>query len=158
MTDSYIVPIKSNINPTSPAKPLLQDIFIENKLHLVSLAQNIKPDNYSFFCWLLASEAPRERARRVQLNQGGKYRWEWPFATGFIYCCKKFLGLSTFDRNFIIAARQEDIYWRGDNREAFEILYHETMAMQEMSSSEKSNYRSNSKQKAADFVKSSCGT
>jgi len=67
--------------------------------------------------WMNIVEPPKGDERPYRISAG---RWICPYHNRVRYLLRKFLHLSEPDRRLILAAREENIFWRGEDRAFFE--------------------------------------
>lgn len=60
------------------------------------------------------------------------YGFKWPYAETTTRFLKKFLHLPKPHQNTILAAREDKIFWRGDDIDFFMMVIDKTMIMREM--------------------------
>ena len=84
--------------------------------------------------WMTMQEKPGsfDSPRRVPLMGGDGYRWECPYHRRLEYTLRKFMDMPPKDRRVIVAAREDGVYWRGDDMRFFVSLIGETTRMREM--------------------------
>lgn len=75
-----------------------------------------------------ASEAPQ----KLSNEKTGRVFFRWPYAERAVYCLLKYLALPAEFQKIIIAAREDGIYWRGDDFEFFRKVIDETITMRDM--------------------------
>ena len=99
---------------------------------------NVKdPDKHvEWFIDLLEPERKEEHPKQVQVVGNGRedngYRWVWPYALRVKGCLLKYLTLSNDDKKIVMAARADNIFWRGDDIKLFMDVVEETMIMREI--------------------------
>lgn len=99
-----------NINKSN-SYPTLNDF----KLVLEKLLENSKADfTADWFLKLIQPPQPEEAPSTVKDN-----RWIWPYETRVIVLFKTYMNCDEEFKRFIIAAREDNIYWRGDEPEFF---------------------------------------
>ena len=79
-------------------------------------------------------ESPRKMFSK---SDNGRWVWIWPFADRIKYNLNKFLGLDQDFQKLICSAREDKIYWNGDERDFFMKIISETFAMREIRSEER---------------------
>lgn len=102
--------------------------------------------------WMGIIEQPREheRPREVALPGGQGMRWVCPYTDRAVYTLRRFMALEDPDQKYIIGARGDDIYWRGDDMKFFRGLYEETMNMRDIG---REKYIAKAKNVARRFVR-----
>lgn len=78
--------------------------------------------------WLSVLEPHRKRDAPERTAKG----WRWPYADRVEYCLQRYLRLSFEDQKTVIAAREDKIFWRGDDIQLFATIIHETLRMREV--------------------------
>lgn len=107
--------------------PTLNDF----KIQLEKLLENSKADfTVDFFLKLIQPPQPEEAPKVV--NSKGTDRWIWPYETRVIVLFKTYMSCDTEFQKFIIAAREDDIYWRGDDPDFFYLVVKEHERMKVM--------------------------
>jgi hypothetical protein len=66
---------------------------------------------------------------------------EWPYANRLIYLARKFIKLSDHDRDFIQMARNQKVFWRGDDIKHFDLIVEETLDFRSLKPDEKERYK-----------------
>lgn len=125
--------------------------FLNNSGHkrpAILPSRNIDAANW----WMGIIEQPREqeRPREVALAGGHGTRWICPYTERAVYTLSKFMSLDDPDQKYIIGARGDNIYWRGDDMEFFRGLYEETMNMRDIG---REKYIARAKNVARKFIK-----
>ena len=84
--------------------------------------------------WMTMQEKPGsfDSPHRVPLMGGDGYRWECPYHRRLEYTLRKFMDMKPDERRMIVAAREDRVYWRGDDMYFFMIAIKETMRTREM--------------------------
>lgn len=77
----------------------------------------------------------------------------WSYGDRIIYCAKKYQLLSKRERDYIIKCRKKDIYWRGDDIEAFMVIVKETLKFRLLTPIEKAKYKKSAKQRLLSIKK-----
>lgn len=58
--------------------------------------------------------------------------WFWPYMDRCIVHARIFLSMPEAEQNYVLAAREDGVPWRGDDMEIFRLVYDETMRMRKM--------------------------
>lgn len=66
---------------------------------------------------------------------------EWPYANRLIYLARVFIHLKDDERNFIIKARNQNVFWRGDDIKIFDLIVEETLDFRSLTDKEKESYK-----------------
>lgn len=66
----------------------------------------------------LVEKPDRSEAPKVVQHKKGS-RWEWPYEDRVLYLFHKFINLDEDYKNYIIAAAEDGVHWRGDEKESF---------------------------------------
>ena len=104
----------------------------EFKLVLEKLLQNSKADfTADWFLKLIQPPQPEEAPKVV--NSRGTDRWIWPYESRVLFLFRKYITCDENFKQFIIAAREDNIYWRGDEPEFFYLVVKEHERMKVMS-------------------------
>lgn len=84
--------------------------------------------------WMTMQEAPGpfDNPHRVPLMGGDGYRWECPYHRRLEYTLRKFMDMKPDERRMIVAAREDRVYWRGDDIWFFMHVIGETTRMRGM--------------------------
>jgi hypothetical protein len=88
-------------------------------------------DPYAAIDWfikMMPGQKPYEAVRQTSTVKGTKF-WIWPYADRMKYLARKFFDADTDLQNFVIAARQDRIEWRGDDMKTFLMIIEETEEM-----------------------------
>lgn len=89
--------------------------------------------------WWIRMQEPgknNERPRQMQKKSGHGNYWITPYTDRLIHTLGKYIHLPNQDSEFIQAARQEGIFWRGDNMPFFKHASEETKKQREMGAEE----------------------
>ncbi len=99
--------------------------------------------------WFLSLvEQPRpEEAPKVVMRKDSS-RWEWPYEDRIFYLFRKYLKCDEKFKRYIIAAREDNIFWRGDSPKFFYIFVLEVERMRKIGVEE---YRQESLTKLKDL-------
>lgn len=99
--------------------------------------------------WLKITEPLRQNeAPRTLYTKTGKV-WIWPYADFRKALLIKFIALDKVFQNQIIAASEDEIYWRGEDQKGFNKLIDETLNMRE----DRESYIKGLKNKLKEFFK-----
>lgn len=84
--------------------------------------------------WIDQQELPKpeDRPRQVSVVGDEGVRWICPYHQRLCYTLAKFLTIPTADQRIILAAREENIFWRGDEMYFFMMVIDETQKMRKM--------------------------
>lgn len=82
-----------------------------------------------------------DREYRSEEKRMGKSMVIWPYADRIIYLARKFASLSDEEREFVVTARKEKIFWRGDTLSFFNTVITETCMFRDLEPAERSNYK-----------------
>ena len=83
-----------------------------------------------WFLWLIADQRPGEQQRQ-HMNRDGKYYWRWPYADRARGMLHTFLRGDADLQRLVIAAREDEIFWRGEDYRTLLSIINETEAMRE---------------------------
>lgn len=108
---------------------------------LVSIVANGEPapeepeNAVNWFMWLFENpdgvwEKPSEYQLRGKDSEGAM-GWHDPYITRMKFMIPRFRAADTDLRNYVIAAREDDMYWRGESFEQFKTVLGEYVAMRE---------------------------
>lgn len=101
----------------------------KNKLERLMLRENVDI-TLAWFMGLIEPHQPEEAPRVITV--GGERVWSWPYEVRVISLLKKYLKADHSFQETITAARADNIYWRGDDREQFNMIINETERMRSM--------------------------
>ena len=94
--------------------------------------------------WFIKLAAPAKRSekpRKVPLSGvTNGVRWEYPYHTRLMMVCDRYFAATEDHRNFIQAAREDGVFWYGEDLPHFSKVYEETMKYNEMKEDEKKAY------------------
>jgi len=108
------------------------DSLVHEILNILRVANISDPESkVRKFIDLLEPEKRNESAREVQVVGGGT-RWVWPYEVRVKQCLLKYLQLDDDDKRVIQRARNDGIFWRGDDMAFFNDVIIETMRMREI--------------------------
>lgn len=84
--------------------------------------------------WQDMQEKPTalDKPHKVSVPGKDEYRWESPYIRRLSQTLTKFLSLNENDQRLIIAAKEEGVYWRGDEINFFMKVVSETQRMRKM--------------------------
>lgn len=68
-------------------------------------------------------------------------RVSWPYADRLIYLINKFKKEPERNQNYILKAREINIFWRGDDIDMFRRIVRETLKFRKLDASEKEEYK-----------------
>ena len=112
-------------------KPLQYPTLNEFKVKFESVLKNGKA-NFSADWFLKLIQPPQpEEAPRIKNYKGDEW-WDWPYEARAIFLFRKYMTCDEEFQKFIIAAREDNIYWRGDEPEFFYLVVKEHERMKEM--------------------------
>jgi len=116
---------------TDQPKPCIQDV-IDEATNIVTQYQHPADAGRWIIAKLLEPERPEERSRMTAMTGSSGNRWDYPYRSRVIPCVQKYCTLTPDDRKFIKAAREDGVFWRGDDMDFFHTVYDETMKMREV--------------------------
>lgn len=82
--------------------------------------------------WLTVIEKPKAGEQPQQYSKGERVFYRWPYAERAVYCLLRFLTLDERGQRLILAAREDEIFWRGDDLDFFRRVIDETFALRDM--------------------------
>lgn len=84
--------------------------------------------------FLLEAQDRTEAPKQITVGNGKDTRteWRWPYLERCVYISGKFFALSADDQQYVLAAREDGIPWRGDDMDFFRRVVEEHMRMQEI--------------------------
>lgn len=89
-------------------------------------------DAVEWFLSLIEPPDPfTDRPRWIATHNGGGF-WQEPYVDRVIACLKRYLNADEGLQRTIVAAREDDIPWRGDDERVFRLVIEETERMREM--------------------------
>lgn len=127
--------VESHIKPIMPGKPSLRELFNNQGMQKCRIKHERAGNGiFEFFCWLLEPEKRHERLAGIIGKSG-----QWAFANRFLAGTLKFATFSPDDQRYIIAAREDGVFWRGDDIDFFREAYDETLDWKAMNADEKAS-------------------
>lgn len=84
------------------------------------------------FLDIIGKQKTNEKIKLLTSVKKNKEFYVWPYAENAKYLLTKFLNASFELQTIVIAAREDNIYWRGDDLEYFYIMINETEKMRSM--------------------------
>lgn len=83
--------------------------------------------------WFVRLIGRPERTEAPQVVDTKKGRsWSWPYQQRVLFLLTLFLEASDDMRALIVSAREDEIYWRGDDKDSFVRIIHATLEMRDM--------------------------
>ena len=86
--------------------------------------------------WWMSRQKPAndntERPRQVAVTGKQAARWINPYADRLVSSLRTFCRLKPNERDFVLAAAQDGVWYNGDDFDFFRRVYDETMRMQEI--------------------------
>ncbi|WP_435310659.1 hypothetical protein [Primorskyibacter sedentarius] len=85
--------------------------------------------------WINMQEAAGKHEtpyRKAVLGKDGELVWMFPYIERLAYTLQQFLHMPHDAQKTIIAAREDSIFWRGDDMPFFTRVIHETLRMREI--------------------------
>jgi len=80
----------------------------------------------AWWVWMQEIPTQSDSPRRVSISGGSGQRWECPYHRRLEHTLRKFMGMRHEERHTILVAREEKIFWRGDEIHFFRRLIEET--------------------------------
>jgi len=102
------------------------------------------------FITIIGNQKPNEKIRLITNVKKNREFYIWPYAENAKYLLTKFLNASFELQTIVIAAREDGIYWRGDELDIFYKIIEETEKMKSMGLVE---YKKQAKQSYSNLVK-----
>ena len=94
------------------------------------------PKNFSDVAgwWISKIEPPKETEHPQSMStaDGEGIRWVCPYHNRVLYTLRKFINSSNKDCQYILAAREDGIFWRGDDISFFIGVVAETVRMRKI--------------------------
>lgn len=84
------------------------------------------------FLIIIGNQKPGEKIKLVKNVKKNKEFYVWPYAENAKYLLKKFLNGSFELQTIVVAAREDGIFWRGDELDNFYKIIDETEKMRTM--------------------------
>ena len=114
--------------------PTINDLKIELVDIMIELKNKGDIDAAERFLQLLEPESRRDRPVKISVlgKKDGGYRWAWDYSVHVKDCLRIFLTIPTTDQETIKAAREDNIFWRGDDVDQFMLIIDETMRMRDI--------------------------
>ena len=97
----------------------------------ISLPHPMPPNIGAAVDWWIKTMQPQER-RDEYARQSRNGGWHYPYLDRTADTLKRFLRLTIAQKEIVIAAREDGVYWRGDNMDFFMQVVNETMDMHEI--------------------------
>lgn len=85
--------------------------------------------------WWFKMQKPQgydEKPQYTQIQCGEGYSWKTPYIDRLTHNLRMFLRFTTPQQKYIVAAREDDVWWNGDQVKFFEDLVEETALMKDM--------------------------
>lgn len=134
ITDRFAGHPKSNDRPEQ-IEEVLAKIVLDHVRFRGRLPSFIPDNEYAVASWwqdMQEKPTSLDKPHKVSVPGKDEYRWESPYVRRLSYTLSKFLSLNENDQRLIIAAKEEDVYWRGDDIDFFMNLVSETQRMRKI--------------------------
>ena len=106
---------------------VLRTTSSDHPIHRMPKDENAAVD---WFLRLIEPEHRTERPQEIRTKTGAY--WRWPYADRVVYMLRGYLAASESLQRLVVAAREDAIYWRGDDEPFFIGVINETEKMRAM--------------------------
>lgn len=118
---------------TAPPSHIDELIKIISKHRELPLCIPIRPiDAANWWVDMQEPMSKYERPRQVATSGKDSLRWDTPYINRICINLRKFLMLKKPDHDFIVGAKDDGVWWRGDDMRFFHGLYDEAMMQKDI--------------------------
>lgn len=130
---------RSKIEMKVQGSPVLSDLLGELAGLIVSVSADARHpkmphgpmDAAKWWLTILEREHRSDIPRKVPNMVKAGTHWEWPYRVEACHTLKIFIDSERRLQDFVLAAREDGIFWRGDDLEFFGKVVDETLKMRE---------------------------